>query len=179
MLEAHPDPEQLTHLARVTNLTAELKDTMGVAYYAILSYPIPTWCSDILEAHDFITLVDGRNKVNSWLWAWINTEGPKDPGVPKGPTLSLPCATCKLVEGRFREKILLRWMKDSLKSCDVIDFLQKEANVLRVVIADSELCLICRNEGAGWLREMAKSFYQRLGELFTDVPPVALSMAVA
>ncbi|KAJ8690225.1 hypothetical protein PTI98_011675 [Pleurotus ostreatus] len=93
-----------------------------MAYYTELGYTSMSWSIEKLEDVDVAILVAGRCKINSWFWVLICEE---KEDVPAGPALNLDCQKCNLKS--FRERLLLGWMKTSLKTLEVIGYLRDSA----------------------------------------------------
>ncbi|KAF9488286.1 hypothetical protein BDN71DRAFT_519296 [Pleurotus eryngii] len=162
--EGVPNPEELLRLARMTNLSNELRTSLAVAYYALLGYATSTWLSEMLKVTDLMILITGGCKINTWLCVWIK-EGTRK-GIPAGPKLDLACEKCSLEE--FRGRVLLDWMTEcSATTSRVIEYLQKVAKKLEGH-CEGICSRKCRIKVGEWLKKMAEAFYDRLEEIFLD-----------
>lgn len=168
--EDAPDPEELVHLARTTGLTEDLSSALAVAYYTMLSFSPSSLQTELLHAKDCVKLMEGRSRIDTWLWAWIQEAPPRTSdssnSCAKGPNLGSSCEKCRLTS--FRERVLLEWMKFSRDSADVIEYLESASQGLNDKSGIEFCCKKCRVEAGKWLKAMAKAFYERLEDIFED-----------
>ncbi|KAF9487957.1 hypothetical protein BDN71DRAFT_550685 [Pleurotus eryngii] len=162
-----PAPEALLRLARTAGCTEELRKSMAIAYYILLSVNPSSWDSESLETADFMSLIQGRSKINLLFMGWVSgvDGGPEGPG----PLLRLPCIRrCQVAT--FKEWLLAEWSKCSLESMDIVRYLDSVAQKIETAGINDTLCsAACRKAALKWVMLMAKTFYERLEDIFFAV----------
>lgn len=155
--EKDPAPEALIRLARTTGCTEELRKYMAIAYYTLLSVNPSCWDSEFFETADFMSLIQGRSKINLLFMRWVSgvDGGPEGPG----PLLQLPCIRlCRVAA--FKEWLLAEWSKCSLESMDIVKYLDSVARKIEKIDINNTLCSAeCRTTALKWVMLMAKTFY--------------------
>lgn len=149
---------------RTTGCTEELRKYMAIAYYTLLSVNPSCWDSEFFETADFMSLIQGRSKINLLFMRWVSgvDGGPEGPG----PLLQLPCIRlCRVAA--FKEWLLAEWSKCSLESMDIVKYLDSVARKIEKIDINNMLCSAeCRTTALKWVMLMAKTFYERLEDIF-------------